>query len=232
MFPLVCEVLFHLCILGTYFWDHFEIMFFCLSPEQKHASWITQCAFHLEMEKRALAVLLKQYCMVVGAWYAWLHPQLLMRTASCMDMFPKSRSKVPLPPSGCRHSCSIAKNVISQKEMKTPQRRLSNSDFPNRWLSSPLLSSSTGTTSHTAAGKWPMEFLKFVFMIWLNFQSPFSPPPKKKKKDPAKSLLIAPQVSKRIICNKNRLHPFLLLNIMKETRAFAVCWKENASFHP
>lgn len=173
MFPLVCEILFHLCILGTYFWDRSEIMLSCWSPKQKHASWITQCAFHLEMEERALTMLLKRFCMVVGAWYAWLHPQLGVHTVSGKDTFQKSTSEDLLPPPDTflldREQCHFSKESL----MKVFELR-----FVWLMIFLLLLYSFTGTTSHPVAGKLPVEFfLKFVFYDLAKFL------PKRKKKE-------------------------------------------------
>ena len=131
MFPLVCEILFHLCILGTYFWDRSEIMLSCLSPKQKHTSWITQCAFHLAMEERALTALLKRFRMVVGAWCAWLHPQLSVHAVSTEDTFQKNTREASLPPPECLCSCFREKNVISQKKLR---RRSSSWNLSDWWF--------------------------------------------------------------------------------------------------
>lgn len=168
MFPLVCEILFHLCILGTYFWDRSEIMLSCWSPKQKHTSWITQCAFHLEMEERALTMLLKRFCMVVGAWYAWLHPQLGVHTVSGKDMFQKSTSEVLLPPSDRLRSCLIENNVVSQKNL---WRRSLNSDLSDWWFSFSFFIALQEQPHTLLLVNCQWNFFKSLFfMIWLNFR--------------------------------------------------------------
>lgn len=153
MFPLVCELLFHLCILGTYFWDHFEIMLSCLTPKQKHTYWITQCAFHLEMQEWTLATILKQFCMIVGACGL----QDCTHSSSCHGQQQGHISE--------EHGWGFAPSSWASFFLHYREEGHFSEDTHQEvielrifWQFFFFFCSSTGITSHIVAGNWPAEF--------------------------------------------------------------------------
>lgn len=152
MFPLVCEILFHLCILGTYFHDRSEIMLSCLSPESRNTR-LESTSVLFAWRRRG------------GHWvrfwsgFAWLRMP---------DMRDCARSSAPAQSAagtrfrrGFDPSSSAPSFLLVGEECRFSEETMEKVvELGFVWLVifTLLLYSSTGTTPHAAAGVLPVEF--------------------------------------------------------------------------